>query len=204
MQSDHTQSLAHRLSLWTISLGTLIFAIVLITNYYLSRALLDNYIEKLAVAATSSTVEKIESVFIRAEANANSLASIIGISGITDNKVHQSIKALLPNNAKTFGMTVALEPHTLIKTSGNFAPYYFKKGDELIYKNLASEDYDYKKQVWYTAPKEINAPMWSDPYFDEGGGDVQMITYSSPVYIQGSKTFAGIATADVKLKWLDK
>ncbi len=204
MKTGTSQSLASRLSLWIVSLGIVIFITVIATNYFLSRALLDDYVEKLASAATSSTVKKIESVFDRAETNANSLASVVAIAGTSEAEIHKAIKALLPINARTFGMTVALEPHSLIDTLGDFSPYYYKKGDELIYQNLATDNYDYKNQSWYSEPKKINAPIWSDPYFDEGGGNVQMITYSKPIYLSGTREFAGIATADIKLKWLDR
>jgi phosphoserine phosphatase RsbU/P len=204
IKNTHLQSLAARLSLWIISLGSVIFITVLITNYSLSRALLDDYVEKLARATSSATVKKIESVFSRTQTSADSLASITAMPGITDDEIHQAIKALLPINPKTFGMAVALEPHSLISTLGDFSPYYFKRGDELVYENLATADYDYKNQPWYAEPKKLNAAKWSDPYFDEGGGNVQMITYSTPIYLHGTHTFAGIATADIKLKWLDK
>jgi sigma-B regulation protein RsbU (phosphoserine phosphatase) len=204
MKTGTRQSLASRLSLWIVSLGIVIFITVIATNYLMSRALLDDYVEKLASAATSSTVKKIESVFDRAETNANSLASVIAIAGTKEDEIHKAITALLPINARTFGMSVALEPHILIEDLGDFAPYYFKKGDELIYENLATDDYDYKNQSWYSEPKKINAPIWSDPYFDEGGGNVQMITYSKPIRLPGTREFAGIATADIKLTWLDR
>ena len=204
MKTGTSQSLASRLSLWIVSLGIVIFITVIATNYFLSRALLDDYVEKLASAATSSTVKKIESVFDRAETNANSLASVVAIAGTSEAEIHKAIRALLPINTRTFGMTVALEPHSLIDTLGDFSPYYYKKGDELIYENLATEDYDYKNQSWYSEPKKINTPIWSDPYFDEGGGNVQMITYSKPIHLPGTREFAGIATADIKLTWLDR
>ena len=204
MKTGTRQSLASRLSLWIVSLGIVIFIAVIATNYFLSRALLDDYVEKLASAATSSTVKKIESVFDRAETNANSLASVVAIAGTSEAEIHKAIRALLPINTRTFGMTVALEPHSLIDTLGDFSPYYYKKGDELIYENLATEDYDYRNQSWYSEPKKTNAPIWSDPYFDEGGGNVQMITYSKPIYFPGTREFSGIATADIKLTWLNK
>ena len=204
MKTGTSQSLASRLSLWIVSLGIVIFITVIATNYFMSRTLLDDHVEKLASAATSSTVKKIESVFDRAETNANSLASVVAIAGTSEAEIHKAIKALLPTNARTFGMTVALEPHSLIDTLGDFSPYYYKKGDELIYRNLATDNYDYQNQSWYSEPKKINAPIWSDPYFDEGGGNVQMITYSKPIYLSGTRGFAGIATADIKLKWLDR
>ena len=204
MKTDIRQSLATRLSLWIVLLGTLIFITVLATNYYLSRTLLDDYVEKLASSATSSTVDKIESVFDRAETNANSLASVVAIAGTTKDGVHTAIKALLPINAKTFGMAVALEPNSLIDGVANFAPYYFKQGSELLYKDLATDDYDYQNQSWYREPEKIDSSLWSDPYFDEGGGNVQMITYSKPIYLPGTREFAGIATADIKLTWLNR
>ena len=112
MKIEAKQSFASRLSLWIVSLGITIFITVIATNYYLSRALLDDYVEKLARAATSSTVDSIESVFDRAETNANSLASVVAIAGTTEEEIHKAIKALLPINVRTFGMAVALEPGT--------------------------------------------------------------------------------------------
>jgi len=204
MKIKSSQSLASRLSLWTVSLAIIIFISVIATNNHLSRTLLEDYVDKLARAATSSTVDKIESVFDRAESNADSLASVVAIAGTTEDEIHKAIKALLPINAKTFGMSVALEPHSLLDTVTDFAPYYYKKGEALIYENLATDDYDYRNQFWYSEPKKINAPLWSEPYFDEGGGNVQMITYSKPIYHSGTNKFAGIATADIKLAWLNK
>lgn len=203
MKVDINQSLASRLSLWIVSLGTLIFVVVLITNYFLSRALLDSYVEKLAHAATASTVAQIEAIFDRTASNANSLASISTMSGTTADDIHEAIKAILPINDNTFGMTLALEPHLLIDELDDFSPYYYKKAGKLVYEDLATDSYDYTSQPWYAQPKYSNIALWSEPYFDEGGGNVQMITYSTPVYLPGTRTFAGIATADIKLKWLD-
>jgi phosphoserine phosphatase RsbU/P len=204
METGVKHSFAGRLSLWIVSLGIIIFITVIATNYYLSRTLLDDYVEKLATATTSSTVDEIESVFNQVETNAKSLASIVAIADTTEDEIHRAIKSLLPVNERTFGMAVALEPHSLIETIGDFSPYYYKKGDELVYEDLATEEYDYRNQPWYSEARRLSAPLWSDPYFDEGGGNVQMITYSKPIYQQDTKEFAGIATADIKLTWLDK
>jgi len=204
METEVKHSFASRLSLWIVSLGIVIFITVITTNYYLSRALLDDYVEKLAIAATSSTVDKIESVFDQIETSANSLASFIAIADTTEDEIHRAIKALLAINARTFGMAVALEPYSLIETIDDLSPYYYKKGGELVYEDLATDNYDYRNQPWYSEPKRLNTALWSDPYFDEGGGNVQMITYSKPIYRQDTNEFAGVATADIKLRWLDR
>ena len=202
--NNRFQSLAARLSLWIISLGALIFIAVLATNYFLSRFLLEDYVADLAKTTNSSTVAKIETIFNTVEANTDSLAAVISTSDVTKNQVQQMIKAFLKTNADIFGMTVALEPNTLIDSADDFSPYYYKKENKIIFSDLANENYNYKNWAWYSEPKKTMTPVWSEPYLDEGGGNVLMTTYSSPIYLSDDKTFAGIATADIELSWLDK
>jgi phosphoserine phosphatase RsbU/P len=66
--------------------------------------------------------------------------------------------------------------------------------------------YDYFTWDWYQIPKELNHAVWSEPYFDEGAGNVIMSTYSVPFYrsVSGKKTFVGIVTADISLSWLEQ
>ncbi len=202
--SNHSKSLAAHLSLWIISLGTLIFIAVLSTNYFLSRFLLEDYVSDLAKTKTSSTVRKIETTFNTVSSNADSLASVISTSDITEKQIHQTINAFLKTNTDIFGMTVALEPHTLIDSIGDFSPYYYRKGGSIAFSDLADSNYQYRNWAWYSEPKKRNAPVWSEPYLDEGGGNVLMTTYSTPIYLADNKTFAGIATADIELLWLDE
>jgi sigma-B regulation protein RsbU (phosphoserine phosphatase) len=204
MKSNHFQSLATRLSLWIISLGAIIFIAVLSTNHNLSRLLLDEYVEDIAKTAASSTVRKIETLFNTVSSNADSLASVISKSDVTEKQIHQTIKAFLKTNSDIFGMAVALEPDTLIDSLGDYSPYYYRKENSIAFSDLADSSYQYKTWPWYSEPKKLNAPVWSAPYLDEGGGNVLMTTYSTPIYLSDNNTFAGIATADIKLKWLDK
>lgn len=197
------QSLAARLSLWIIPLVTLIFIVVLTSNYFLSRLLLEDYVADLAKTTSTSTVVKIEKLFNTVEANADSLAAVVSTPEITKKQIHQIIKAFLKTNADIFGMTVALEPNTLLHSMSNFAPYYYKKENKITFSTLATESYDYKNRAWYSEAKKINTPIWSEPYFDTGGGNVLMATYSTPIYLRDNKTFAGIVTADIELNWLN-
>ncbi|MBE9561051.1 MAG: SpoIIE family protein phosphatase [Proteobacteria bacterium] len=204
MKTDNYLSLASRLSRWIIPLGALILVSVLAANYFLSRHLLDYYVENLTKTTASSTVRKIETIFKAVATSADSLSSIVSTSDITEKQIHQTIKAFINTNTSIFGMTVALEPHTLITPLGDFSPYYYRDGNKLAFSDLADKSYNYQAKPWYVEPKQINAPVWSEPYFDEGGGGVRMITYSTPIYLPANKTFAGIATADIQLSWLDE
>lgn len=207
MRNKPFQSLATHLSLWIVSLGALIFIAILSTNYFLSRHLLENYVEQLAKKTVLSTVQKVDTVLHSVSTSADSLAAIVTIPDISKKHIQQMTKAFVENNAEIFGMAVALEDGA-ISTSGtesaeNFAPYYYKKNGDIAYADLASDLYNYKNRHWYSDTKKASAAIWSEPYIDDGGGNVHMVTYSTPIYFENSKNFAGVATADIKLSWLD-
>jgi len=207
MQKKPFQSLAAHLSLWIISLGALIFIAVLSTNYFFSRQLLENYVEQLAKETVLSTVQKVDTVLHSISTSANSLATVVTIPDISKKHIKQMAKAFVENNAEIFGMAVALESGA-ISASGtesdkNFAPYFYKKDGDIAYADLSSDLYDYKNRRWYSDTKKFNTAIWSEPYIDDGGGNVHMVTYSTPIYFKGSQKFAGVATADIKLRWLD-
>jgi len=209
-----TKTLSAYLSLWIVSLGALIFIAVLSANYFLSRLLLEDYVSELAQSATTSTVKKIETKLDIVSTSAEALASVVSNTDISKQLLHQTIKALLHSNGHIFGMTVALEPNTLLEDTADFAPYYYRKDDSIAFSDLADKDYQYQTWPWYTEPRRLKASIWSEPYLDEGGGDVTMTTYSTPIYIDkhidskrdsdDAKILAGIATADIELQWLDE
>ncbi len=37
-------------------------------------------------------------------------------------------------------------------------------------RQIGTESYNYFRYDWYCIPKLLSAPAWSEPYFDEGGG----------------------------------
>jgi len=202
MEVKNYHSLAARLSFWIILLGALVFIGVISVNHYHSHRLIDSYIEELARSNATSTVHKIESTIYTTETSADSLASVIASTHISNEQIHQAIKAILNNNPTIFGMTVALEPNILNTELGEFSPYYFRKNGALEYTSLATENYQYLKWDWYTEAKKNNRPVWSEPFFDTGGGNVSMTTYSTPILIGTNKQFAGVVTADIKLAQL--
>ena len=67
----------------------------------------------------------------------------------------------------------------------------------------------YREWPWYSEPKPSGEAMWSEPFIDEGGGNMPMLTYSVPLERQGQ--FVGVVTVDLSLDyfqvlqgWLDE
>lgn len=100
---------------------------------------------------------------------------------------------MVEHNPVVYGSAVALVDKMV-------APYSFQDGDHITKSTLATEEYDYHSQEWFVKPLEIGGGYWSEPYYDEGGGNVIMTTYSVPVVVKGKPV--AVFTADVSLDWL--
>ena len=109
---------------------------------------------------------------------------------------------LVSDNPVVMGSTIALVP-------GRFrryplcAPYSYQEPgrDSVLTKSLATPEYDYPSQEWFTKPIELEDGYWSEPYVDEGGGDVLMTTFSMPIRDEHG-VISAVLTADISLDWL--
>ena len=61
------------------------------------------------------------------------------------------------------------------------SPYVYRTAAGYATLDLAVPSYNIDAQAWVTAPLTADAGVWTDPYFDAGGGDIWMITRSVPV-----------------------
>jgi len=101
---------------------------------------------------------------------------------------------LVESNPVICGSTVAM-------VDKNLAPYSYLQDGKVLTSTLATEAYDYKHQEWFVKPLELQGGYWSEPYYDEGGGNMLMTTYSIPVTDKRGRV-AAVFTADVSLDWL--
>jgi len=117
----------------------------------------------------------------------------------------ETVLALLANhlwkNPEIFGAAFAFVPAVKDGQEIKCAPYIHRSGDRLIQKDLiTSYDYTAPEQKWYGRPVKTGKPAWTEPYFDKGGGEGWMTTYSIPVFPGGKeRQLVGVVTSDVLL-----
>ena len=110
-------------------------------------------------------------------------------------------RRIVEENPSVMGSTFALVPG-YNKNHPLFSPYVCRSADGNIeIKSLATEEYDYPSQEWFTEPLNYGIGYWSEPDVDIGGGNVLMTTYSVPVTDEAGR-IAAVLTADVSLDWL--
>ncbi|OGV52871.1 MAG: hypothetical protein A2017_17060 [Lentisphaerae bacterium GWF2_44_16] len=201
------KSLAFKLSLYILTCTILIFIVVFTHNWLVSRRLLLKSLEDNAQNLAISTANKLDQFFISASAAPSNIALYLEISSPTEKEILEYQSLILKNSPEIYGICIAFEPYRFHKKSLLFAPYFYRKTPaEIVYMDISNDASHYFYADWYQIPKEINKPLWSEPYFDDGAGNVLMSTYSVPFYKNTGKEkkFTGIVTADISLSWLQK
>jgi class 3 adenylate cyclase/HAMP domain-containing protein len=116
------------------------------------------------------------------------------------------IQQSVETNPEIYGVAVAYEKYAFDPKKAQFCPYYFRKDGHITYDPTSERDdkYQYWFWDWYQIPKELDRPIWSEPYFDEGSGDIIMCSFAVPFYrnVDGKREFLGVVDADISLMWL--
>lgn len=90
----------------------------------------------------------------------------------------ERLQTYLEAHPSFFGSAAAL----LDRSGGVIAsPYVYRTDDGYASIDLAVPSYNIEAQDWFTLPLAQEEGVWTDPYFDAGGGEVWMITRSVPV-----------------------
>jgi len=198
------KSIEFKLIVFFFVSGMFIFLLIFAFTYRFSRHMIEKNAEESARNLTNSTVNKIEAILLSTQKVPENLVYYIENSSYDKEQLLRLLKTVVEKNPEVYGSTVAFEPYAFEKGSLYFAPYYYKSAGELNFSYLGGESYKYFSWDWYRIPKELDRPSWSEPYFDKGGGNIIMATYSVPFYktVSGKRQFMGIVTADISLEWL--
>ena len=116
---------------------------------------------------------------------------------IGDKELRALMTGMLERNPGIYGTCIAFEPNGFFPEKYYYAPYFYQNGGTTTFVQLGNEEYNYFKWDWYHLPKDTGNALWTEPYFDTGGGEVIMTTYSVPFYKAGR--FWGIATIDISM-----
>ncbi|MCX5882684.1 MAG: cache domain-containing protein, partial [Deltaproteobacteria bacterium] len=133
------------------------------------------------------------------------LAASLESQVFTRNTLLKCLENVLHTNPEIYGAMVAFEPFLFDPDSRYYAPYICREEDRLRSYD-AETAFNYFFWDWYLMPKELGRPIWSEPYFDTGGGNIVMTSFSVPFYrkVHDDKAFSGVVTADLSLKWLNR
>lgn len=193
-------SIATRLIL-IISLSiSLIFASMLGFTQWRARQILEHQVMANASNITRAVASQIATVLDDTTWVVERMADRLA-RGMDEESLRRMLRDTLEHNPQIYGSTVAFAPQVLANPSRRYSPYIYRQGDKVLFRQL-EDSYEYTEQPWYSVPKAAGKASWSEPYFDEGGGESLMTTWSVPFHSGKDQEFAGIVTGDISLDWL--
>lgn len=198
------RSLSVQLTFLILVSTAIIFVAAFAYNYHSSKEAVMKQVTENAKNLTLSTASRIEVILRGVEKVPINLAGILEQYPCDQSDLIRLIQNAVAHNEEIFGSALAFEPYDMDPETPYFSPYAYRENGIIRVTFLGGESYHYFTWDWYQIPKELSRPVWSEPYYDEGGGNIIMSTFSAPFYREsnGKRVFRGIITADVSLMWL--
>lgn len=195
-------SISGRLMVRVLIMSAIIFTLTFTLLLRMAANKVREEAAKHAHSELSNTIHQIDAILRSVEIAVENNAWLVPYGLESPEFMYSITEKLLQNNDFIYGTAIAFEPGYYSSKGQYFSPYSYK-GDDGVIKSiqLGNDDYDYHYMDWYQIPKLLNRPYWSEPYYDAGGGEKMMTTYSKPLYDSNGKMYA-IITADLSLEWL--
>ena len=195
-----TRLLARR-GLLLVIIAALTLEATALVQFYFSQKTIREEANLRAESQLESTQDKIMDIINQVESAVRNSAWLAQWSLQYPDSLQSVCRRLVTDNPVVAGSTVALVPNYYPRRP-LFSPYVFRNPEGVLtYRSLATEEYDYPSQEWFTKPLQLEKGYWSEPYIDEGGGDMLMTTYSVPIFDYKGR-LAAVLTADLSLDWL--
>jgi sigma-B regulation protein RsbU (phosphoserine phosphatase) len=194
------KSISIRFALTSVLVSLSILALTGSINYFFFKdELLHDATQKAKLIETNS-VHKIQTIISKTKESVEDAKETLLEENFKKEFIKKELIDKLDSQPYFFGMAMAFEPSAIFVKP--YSPYYYKKNRQIVYKDLANQNYNYLEKDWYKIAKNSKKESWSEPYFDKGGGETLMATYSSPIIQNGR--FIGVLTMDLSLKELQE
>lgn len=191
-------SFASRLSIYVLSFTFIVFAIVMISFYTYSEKKLTEYAIDYTHGQLKTVATQINSLLQNVETALKQSTWIVEKELLRPDSLHHVITSIVENEELIVGSGIAFEPFYYEEKGKYFMLYASQKGEKTSTQVLGSQQYDYPCMDWYLIPKLKKQNYWSEPYYDKGGGNDIMSTYSMPLYNKEGEVYA-IFTANISL-----
>jgi sigma-B regulation protein RsbU (phosphoserine phosphatase) len=192
---------------WVLVASGVVFLTAVALSSRLSRATAVRSAEQEAFGAAEAARQRVLAVLGSVERS----TELLGASLETWHPDRQALETMLQRfvsgNPDIYGSTASFEPFAFGPSLERYAPYFYrdpKTPDRLAASDLATPTYRYWERDWYRPVVDAGRARWSEPYFDDEGGNTLMVTYTVPIadVRPGHAGFIGVVTADLQLDWL--
>jgi phosphoserine phosphatase RsbU/P len=174
--------------------------------HYQAHDLLLQRLQENAHNRSLALVQHVERVLISVRRATETLVRSLDSVRLGEDEIQALLQRALEMNPELFGIAMGFEPAMLGHPDRRHAPYAFRRNGR-IELSLSLEEQDYLFSDWYQIPRELGRAEWSEPYYELGAGNTQLIaTFSQPIMqaTPDGERLLGILAADISLDWLTR
>ena len=195
------RSFSTRLSLRILLVVSVLFLASIAVVAFWSHRLITEEAKRSAQSILNASIRDIEKKLVPIEEKVNNVAWYLKSQKCDENALRVLTSGVV-KDSDIVGSTVAYVPFAFDSTQYYFNIYSTDVNGEVVTNQIGCDSYDYFSMDWFRIPYETKKPYWSNPYFDEGGGNCVMSTYSYPLINQKGAVYA-VVTADISLEWIE-
>ena len=193
-----------RINFAIVAVTAVLFVAIAAFVAFNTAKMMENEARSTVENVVKATVGRIDRLMATVESAVENSTWIVGEHLDDPDYMFKITGELVQNNPLVVGSTIAFEPNFFPSIGYYFSAFSCDDGKGGIKRiRQGGEDFKYHGMDWYRVPKEAKAASWCEPYFDKGGAEIMMCTYSVPLMDKNGKVFA-VLTADVSLEDLTR
>ena len=192
-----------KLLVWTVVPILVVFIVVMGVTVTLLQRQARREVESHMIELTAHHAARFDGRLREMVRIATSTATFLETApDLDESQLRAQLRATVGQSPLIYGAAIAFERGQFATDRELFCPYVYREGDGLREIELSRDAYDYTESqwTWWHWPKDRGRLAWTDPYFDEGAGDVLMTTCAVPFFRDG--VFRGVTTVDIHLPTL--
>ena len=186
----------HRSAFGIFAAVIVLFAALAVLVARRTSVMMTEEAERTVKSVVKETTARINQQLLAVETVTRNFAWVVGEHLEDPDYMYRITRKLVENNEYIGGSAVAFAPDFYKEKGRFYAPYTCATTNGQL-KSFPLP-YDYSSREWYDEAKTSGQARWCEPYFDEGGGEVMMCTFSVPLTNETGQVYA-VLTADVSL-----
>lgn len=162
--------------------------------------------EVQAATSTAAVVDGLDAVIGSVERLARFVARDLEGRPLTPGEVETIARNVLIDSPNVHGCSLTFEPRALNATTDRFGVYVHRSNtlSRYVTRDLATPGQTYWTQDWYREVLDKGMPVWSEPFFDRGGSERNVVRVALPFFrmVNNEREAIGVVAAVIELDWL--
>jgi sigma-B regulation protein RsbU (phosphoserine phosphatase) len=207
--------IAWRITVLVLLGASLVLGAVSVYSYLSARDFLEQQKRAEILATVQATANRIDTVTRSVEKIVRGVANSVDDLEPGRRRAVALLRRTVMQNEELFGSGIGYQPAIY----GSLAPYVYqpsgvygteqspemKAATDLVVTDLGRGGRAYEIGDWFQLPAQMRRAVWTEPYYDEGGGRIVMATYAVPVHLRDDRlSVSAVIGGDVSLFWLTR